>query len=53
MGHKQFAWIKHQMEELKCPLPLLNDDGEEVDTEYNNPVPSCIYKGLLVVSHLS
>jgi hypothetical protein len=44
MGRKQFAWMKHRMEELRRPLPLVNDDGEEVFTEDNHPVPKCIYE---------
>jgi PIF1 helicase. len=44
MGRKQFAWMKHRMEELRRPLSLVNDHGEEMFTEENHPLPQCIYE---------
>jgi hypothetical protein len=45
MGRKQFGWMKHRMEEMWCPFPLvLDDNGEEVMSETNHPLQKDIYE---------
>jgi hypothetical protein len=44
MGRKQFGWMKHRMEELRRPFPLLDDNGEEVISEHNHPIERAVYE---------
>lgn len=43
MGRKQFAWMKHRMEEFRRPFPLVDNNGQEVLYESDHPLEKSLY----------
>jgi len=44
MGRKQFAWMKHRMEELRRPCPLVDNNGEDAFPNHQHPLDRVLYE---------
>jgi hypothetical protein len=44
MGRRQFAWMKHRMEELRRPFPLVDNKGEDVFKDHQHPLDKALYE---------